>query len=66
MKYPVVIEEGPDNCAPYVPDLPGCVATGGTRDEVARNIREAIEFHLEGLRGDGLPTPEPLAAAAVP
>ena len=66
MKYPVVIERGLNNYAAYVPDLPGCVATGGTRDEVARNIREAIEFHLEGMREDGLPIPEPRAAAALP
>ena len=66
MKYSVVIERGLNNYAAYVPDLPGCVATGGTRDEVTRNIREAIEFHLEGMREDGLPIPEPRAAAALP
>ena len=66
MKYPVVIERGLNNYAAYVPDLPGCVATGGTRDEVTRNIGEAIEFHLEGMREDGLPIPEPRAAAALP
>ena len=66
MRYPVVIEKGPNNYAAYVPDLPGCVATGGTRDEVARNIREAIEFHLEGMREDGLPIPEPQATALAP
>lgn len=66
MKFPVVIEKGSSNYAAYVPDLPGCVATGGTRDEVARNIRDAIEFHLEGMREDGLPIPEPPATAAVP
>ena len=66
MKYPVVIERGLNNYAAYVPDLPGCVATGGTRDEVTRNIGEAIEFHLEGMREDGLPIPEPRAAVALP
>jgi predicted RNase H-like HicB family nuclease len=63
MKYTVVIERSPQNYAAYVPDLPGCVATGSTRDEVERNIREAIIFHLEGLREDGLPIPEPQTAA---
>lgn len=65
MKYPVVIERGPTNYAAHVPDLPGCVATGGTKDEVVRNVREAIEFHLEGMREDGLPMPEPRATAVV-
>jgi predicted RNase H-like HicB family nuclease len=59
MKYAVVIEHSPHNYAAYVPDLPGCVATGSTREEVERNIREAIIFHLDGLRDDGLPIPEP-------
>ena len=59
MRYAVVIERAPTNYAVYVPDLPGCVSTGATREEVERNIREAIIFHLEGLRGDGLPIPEP-------
>ena len=66
MEYPVVVEKGPNNYAAYVPDLPGCVATGRTRDEVSRNIREAIEFHLEGMREDGLPIPEPRATALAP
>ena len=66
MKFPVVIEKGPSNYAAYVPDLPGCVATAGTRDAVARNIRGAIEFHMEGMREDGLPIPEPHTTAAVP
>lgn len=66
MEYPVVVEKGTNNYAAYVPNLPGCVATGRTRDEVARNIQEAIEFHLEGMREDGLPIPEPQATAAVP
>src|SRR5579871_4955041 len=55
MRYAVVIERSPNNYAAYVPDLPGCVSTGATREEVERNIREAITFHLEGLREDGLP-----------
>ena len=59
-KYAVVIERVPDsNYCAYVPDLPGCVSTGDTREEVERNIREAIEFHLEGIREDGDAVPEP-------
>ena len=59
-KYAVVIEKVPDsNYSAYVPDLPGCVSTGDTREEIERNIREAIEFHLEGMREDGDPIPEP-------
>jgi predicted RNase H-like HicB family nuclease len=59
-KYVVVIEKGPgsNHCA-YVPDLPGCVSTGDTREEVERNIQEAIEFHLDGMREDGDLIPEP-------
>lgn len=60
MTYAVVIEKVPDsNFCAYVPDLPGCVSTWDTREEVERNIREAIEFHLEGIREDGDPIPEP-------
>ena len=58
MKYAVVIEKARNNYSAYIPDLPGCVATGKTRTEVARQIREAIAFHLEGLREDGIPIPE--------
>ena len=50
MKYAVVYEKAPNNYSAYVPDLPGCVATGATRQDVERNIREAIAFHLEGMR----------------
>jgi predicted RNase H-like HicB family nuclease len=60
MQYAVVIESAPgSNYSAYVPDLPGCVATGDTLDEVRRNIREAIQFHLLGMREDGDPIPEP-------
>ncbi|MBV9498829.1 MAG: type II toxin-antitoxin system HicB family antitoxin [Acidobacteriaceae bacterium] len=59
MRYAVVIESGSQNFSAYVPDLPGCIATGKTLDEVLANIRGATEFHLEGLRADGLPIPEP-------
>ena len=59
MRYAVVIEKGEGNHAVYVPDLPGCVATGATVKEAEREIQQAIRFHLEGLRADGLPVPEP-------
>lgn len=65
MKYAVVIERAPHNYAAYVPDLPGCVSTGATRADVERNIREAILFHLDGLREDGLPIPKPQTTAIV-
>jgi predicted RNase H-like HicB family nuclease len=61
LKYTVVFEKAPDNYAAYVPDLPGCVATGSTRDEVERNIREAVAFHVEGLKAEELSVPEPTA-----
>jgi predicted RNase H-like HicB family nuclease len=54
-KYAVVIERGDNNLSAYVPDLPGCITRGWTIDEIERNIREAIELHLEGLREDGEP-----------
>jgi predicted RNase H-like HicB family nuclease len=59
MRYAVVIEDAGSNYSAYVPDLPGCVATGATLEEAERAIRDAIEFHLEGLREDGSPIPEP-------
>ena len=59
MRYAIVIEKAKSNYAAYVPDLPGCVATGATIEETERLIREAIEIHVEGLRADGLPIPEP-------
>ena len=65
MKYTVVIERTPNNFAAYVPDLPGCVATAGTREELLEEIREAVEFHLEGMREDGEAIPEPQVTAAV-
>ena len=64
MKYAVVIEKAENNYSAYVPDLPGCIATGKTKAEVTRNLREAIAFHIEGLREDGLPVPGPQASAA--
>ncbi|HJN86812.1 MAG: type II toxin-antitoxin system HicB family antitoxin [Dehalococcoidia bacterium] len=59
MKYAVVYEKAANNFSAYVPDLPGCVATGATQEEVKRNILDAIEFHLEGMRLEHLPIPEP-------
>ncbi len=59
MRYAVVFEKAENNYAAYVPDLLGCVATGETIEETEREIREAIEFHLRGMREDGLPIPEP-------
>jgi predicted RNase H-like HicB family nuclease len=61
MRYAIVIEKAKRNYAAYVPDLPGCVSTGETREEVERNIREAIQIHIEGLKEDGLAVPEPSA-----
>jgi len=57
MRYAIVIEPADANYSAYVPDLPGCVATGPTIAEAERAIREAIEFHLQGLRADNLPIP---------
>jgi predicted RNase H-like HicB family nuclease len=59
MRYAVIIEEGENSFGAYVPDLPGCVAVGETREEVLKLIEEAVEFHIEGLRQDGQPIPEP-------
>ncbi len=61
VKYAVVYEKTADNYSAYVPDLPGCVATGSDREEVGRHIREAISLHVEGLRGEQEPVPEPSA-----
>jgi predicted RNase H-like HicB family nuclease len=59
LKYAVVVEKGETSFGAYVPDLPGCVAAAETKEEVLQLIHEAIEFHVEGLREDGLPLPEP-------
>ena len=63
MNYTVVIEEGPTSYGASVPDLPGCIAVGETREQALALIREAIEFHIEGLRDDGLPIPQPTHTA---
>lgn len=59
MRYAIVIEQAAANYSAYVPDLPGCVATGKTLEEVEEQIREAVAFHLDGLREDGTPIPPP-------
>jgi predicted RNase H-like HicB family nuclease len=59
MKYTVIVEKGDTSWGAYVPDLPGCIAAGESRDEVLKLIREAVEFHIEGLRQQGESVPEP-------
>jgi predicted RNase H-like HicB family nuclease len=59
MKYLIVIEETSTGYSAYSPDLPGCIATGGTKPEVEREMKDAISFHLDGLREEGLAIPEP-------
>ena len=63
MRYAVVIEKAEGNYSAYVPDLPGCVATGDTVEAVEREIRDAIRFHIEGLMQDGMPVPTPTSIA---
>lgn len=63
MRYAVVIEKAEGNYSGYVPDLPGCVATGPTVEAVEDELREAIRFHVAGLKEDGLPVPEPTSVA---
>ena len=63
MRYAVVIERAAGNYSAYVPDLPGCVATGATAEHVEAEIRDAIRFHIEGLEADGLIVPEPTSRA---
>jgi predicted RNase H-like HicB family nuclease len=65
MQYLVIVEKGPNSFGAYVPDLPGCIATAESREEVLQLIREAIEFHIEGLREDGHPIPQPSSVSAV-
>ncbi len=57
MRYAIVIEAAEGNFSAYVPDLPGCIATGDSVEDTELQIREAIEFHLDGLRADNLPIP---------
>jgi predicted RNase H-like HicB family nuclease len=66
MQYAIVIEHAPgSNYSAYAPDLPGCIAAADTLDEVTHLMREGVEFHIEGLREDGLPIPEPSTSVAV-
>ena len=64
-EYTVIYERGPNNWSAYVPDLPGCIATGKTRGELETLIREAIEFHIEGMRQHGESVPEPSVEAGI-
>ncbi len=63
MRYAIVIEKAGDNCSAYVPDLPGCIATGASVAETEREIAAAIRFHLDGLAEDGVALPQPVASA---
>lgn len=63
MRYAIVIERAEGNYSAYVPDLPGCVATGATVPEVEQEMRDAIRFHIDGLKADGLPIPQPTSIA---
>ena len=63
MRYAIVIEKADGNYSAYVPDLPGCVATGETVAAVETEIRDAIRFHIDGLKQDGLPVPKPTSIA---
>jgi len=65
MKYMVVIEQGETGYGAHVPDLPGCIAAGETRDEILELIKEAIEFHIEGLREAGEPVPPPSSTGEI-
>jgi len=63
MRYAIVIEKAEGNYSAYVPDFPGCVATGDTVKSVEAEIRDAIRFHIDGLKADGLPIPAPTSIA---
>jgi predicted RNase H-like HicB family nuclease len=65
MKYTVIYEKGPTSWGAYVPDLPGAIAVGESRDEVERLIQEAVEFHLEGMREEGISISPPSSFAGV-
>lgn len=62
-RFLIVIEKADHNCSAYCPDLPGCIATGRTREETARNMHAAVEMHIQGLREDNLPIPKSIALA---
>ena len=65
MLYTIVVEKAPHNYSAYAPDLPGCIATGATRDETVDEMRRTIQFHIESLREHGEPVPAPRCTAAV-
>jgi predicted RNase H-like HicB family nuclease len=64
MKYLIVIERTATGYSAYSPDLPGCIATGSSREATEREMREAIAFHLDGLKADGVPIPEPSSSSS--
>lgn len=64
MNYLIIIEKTDTGYSAYSPDLPGCVSTGMTREDIERNMQEAIEFHLDGLQEEGYPIPEPTSVSA--
>jgi len=63
MQYTIIIEKGENSFGAYVPDLPGCVAVGETKEEVSELIKEAIEFHIEGMKEEGQTIPEPVSSS---
>jgi predicted RNase H-like HicB family nuclease len=63
MRYAIVIEKADGNYSAYVPDLPGCVATADTVKAIEAEIHDAVRFHIDGLKEDGLPVPEPTSIA---
>ena len=64
MKYLIVIEQGETGFSAYAPDMPGCIATGSTRDDVEREMKDAIAFHLDGLRAEGMAIPKPSTSSS--
>ncbi len=65
MKYLVIVERGETGCSAYVPDIPGCIAAGDSREEVLQLIKEALELHIEALEEDGIAVPKPNSEGAV-
>ena len=64
MKYLIIIEQTDSGYSAYSPDLPGCVTTGQTKEKTEKNMKEAIEFHIEGLKAEGLDVPAPLSSSS--
>jgi len=65
LTYTVIYEKGPTSWGAYVPDLPGVITVGDSREEVETLIREAVEFHLEGMQAEGIPVPQPASVAGL-